>query len=372
MGKMQALPLATAAQKGVANVGTGLKVPAAGVVDALRPSADLWVDSAGNDTEGSGSEENPFATLTRAFAFITGAPLPNGYTVHLPSGQWEENVGLPPPATRLVGEGDLTSLAGVGGAALAWVEGVTDPGARYVDSMRLTADITGRDGGNLALHFDHVALVGVLTLVGAVSLDGCNLDAVTFVNCANVLVHDPMSSPSSAFDLSYDPGAGTNGPGAAYNEISGGLWGGITYDSQDATVPLYVLGARVLGGLFASHSGHIEASGTVAAALSSNDSTSEIAYDGPVNDASPTFHGLGIFRNAELVLKRAIPLNFGSGDVTIPVPPQATATLKNVFAMADIAGVSVNWVSSTFNSITLHITAPVAHPAYELRILVKP
>lgn len=373
MGKMQALPLATAAQQGIVKIGAGLRVPVAGTVGVVQPLASLWVDASGSDTEGDGSYGNPFATLAKAFSVIVASPLPSGYTVFLPAGDWQEDIGLPPPGTAIVGHGMLrSSLAGAGGATLAWSEGLTNAGAVTVVQLRLVADVTGRDGGDLSLLAFQSSLQGVMSLIGKLVMDGCDGDYANLINCANVSVRNPVSTPSSIFNLTYDPGAGTNGPGAAYNEVSGGLWAGIQYDSMDASVPLYVLGTKVLGGIIAMHNGHVETTGTTAASLSSNDAGSEIAYDGPVDDASPTFHGFGTFRNAELVVKRTVPMNFGSGDVVVAIPPQAVSTLKNVFVMADVAGIAVNWVSSTNSSITLHVTAPVSHPAYELRILVKP
>ena len=375
MGKMQALLLATATQQGVLRVGAGLHLPAPGVIDAIPSLSDLWVDSGGDDTNGNGSITSPFATLSHAFAWAVAHPLASGYTVHLPAGNWQEHVGLPPPNTCLVGEGMLrTVLSDVAGAPLVWTEGVGDPGVRYFNGLWLVADVSGRDGGNIALVAFQCRFQSTLTLLGQLTMDGCDGDYSNLVNCSNVTVSNPRSTPSTSFNLSYDPLAGTNGPGAVYNEIRGGQWGGVQFNSQDPTVILYVLGARVSSGILAYNAANIQAISTSTPSLTANDAASEVGYDGPVNDVSPTFHGLGTFRNAELVLKKTVPMNYGTGDVTIPVPKQASVLpLKNVFVMVDLQMVDVTWVSSTASSITLHVIPTAAlHPAYELRILVKP
>lgn len=361
--------LATVNQRGVLEVGVGLQLPTSGKVDAVRLISDLWIDPAGNDTNGSGSISNPFATLTKAFQYISDHPLAGGYTVHLPSGVWEEAVGLPPPKTRLVGQD--TALSGPAGAMLEWGESA-DAGPRLFEGLRLSANITGRDGGDLSISAYRSSLLGTLTRIGSVLLDGCADSFSSLINCSNVTVRNPVSDPSTVFALTYDPTEGANGSGAVYNEIVGGLWDTVQYDSTDATVPLYVRGARVMGSLLAYREGYLIAVGSTAVALESVHADSHIAYDGFCNDTLPAFHGLGSFSNTQLLLKKTITQNFGSGDVVLALPKQASSTLKNVFMSTDVPGISASWVSSTDNSVTIHLTGPLAHPAYELRILLIP
>lgn len=368
MAKMHALPLATAAQQGIAKISKGLQLESDGVVGALRPISEIWVDPLGSDTVGDGAIGNPFQSIARAFSFILAHPLLDGYTIHLPAGSWQEDIGLPPPNTRFVGAGETrTRLSGV--SSLAWLEGLNDAGALFFEDLTLVADISGRNGGNISVAFRNAALVGQLTLIGSLDFDACSGPSFSnLTNCSNVRIRNARTNGSTTLSLTYDPLTGTNGSGAVLNEVDGGSWGVIQYTSTDADVPLLISNAQVAA-VQAVGSATINVIGSKVGTLHADSASCSIDYDG---FSGPIYGGLGTFSSKELLVKTTVPANFDSGDISIPIPKQSTNSLKNLFFSSDLPGPSFSYVSSTSTSITVHVLgASSVHPAYELRVLVK-
>lgn len=61
--------------------------------------ADLWVDKNGNDSTGDGTFAAPFLTIPAALAAMVGASTAKRYIIHIGTGDFNENVALPPWAT---------------------------------------------------------------------------------------------------------------------------------------------------------------------------------------------------------------------------------------------------------------------------------
>lgn len=369
MGKIQLPLLATTTQKGIVQVGSGL-LSTPGIIDAVRPIAELWVARNGSDSTGSGAMGNPFATLTHAFAFITANPLAGGYTVHMPAGVWQEAVSMPPATTRLIGQGMLsTVLIGISNAQLQWVE--DSAGIRCFSDLRLHADITGIDNGDLMLVMLHADMSGVITLAGYVDMDSC-AGTYNFVNCLNVHVRNPYVGSSTDFQLTYDPTAGTNGSGAVVHDVAGGVWQSLSYDSQDASVPLCLHNVRATS-LITKNAGKITTDTTVATNLTATDASSVIEYAGPANESYPVYHGNGSFKSSELLLKKIVLANTGPGNLVLTLPKQVgDPVLKSIFSSTDFGGIVLSYVSNTASTLTLFAEAPATHPTYEIRVLVRP
>jgi hypothetical protein len=295
--------------------------------------------------------------------------LAEGYSVFLPSGAWVEDIPLPPPAARIVGQGrSRTTLTGTAGT-LAWLEAAASTGLRTFEQLTLDADVTGRDGGDLTLEFFDCAVPGTLTLIGRLLMCRCS-SAYTLVNCANVHVTDPIDVSAVNLGLTYVPSAGTNGTGALLSEIDGGTWANIDYDSEDVLVPLHVRSAWVSNSVRALTSASIKLTGSHAAGLIANDVGTSIEYDGPVGKTAPTLIGAGTFKTAEFLLARDVAENFGTGDIAMAIPKSAIVP-DSTFISASIPGVEASFVSSTDSSVTVHVATTAPHVSYQLRVLVK-
>lgn len=357
---------------GIARVGAGIALPTAGTITDRALRGELYIDTNGSDATGDGAQGNPFRTLAAAYAFIASNPLRDGYSVNIPNGDWSETVGLPPPDTRLIGNG---TLANAMGGANAWTEDpVEDAGLISIIGLTVVADITGRNGGSIDLFLMESKIVGTLTLMGrVVSIGGTG--SFVLANCSNVSIIDSRADPATCtISLTYDPTAGSNGSGSVQNLASGGQWLSIEYDSIDAQVPFIIMGARVTS-IVARQDAHVICSGCVVNSCESHDANSRIDYDGACRSDGtlPTYAGAGSFESAELILKRLVPQDYGPGTLTFAIPRQAgTTSLRNLFFSTDAIGIDVSYVSATANSITVHVQAPTSHPAYNLRVFVKP
>lgn len=373
MAKHRTLPLASATVAGLAQLGAGIASPTPGLASLVPQGGHLWVSSAGNDTTGDGSAGKPYKTLAVAFAWALAAGTP--FVVHLPQGAWQEAVALPPPGVTLQGAGvSATVLSGVGGAQLSWTEGAASTGLRGFRDITVLADIAGLDGGSLELVVLDAYLSGTLTLVGATTIRSASAPP-TLVNCCNV--HIVHTGVASTLTLSYDPTAGSNGPGPLGPScVYGGMWTRINYDSTDASAELHAIGVEV-GIANATQSAVLVIQG-MADSLISKDAGSVVKYRGSVHHdaAYPTYSGLGSFDLSEFILDTHVAANAGEHDISIAVPRLTWAsTLRSCFFSSTLPGLVANFVSATLSSITIHVLPPApsaTHVAYDMRILVKP
>ena len=373
MAKFRSLPLVSTSVEGLVQAGHGIRVPTSGVLDQAIASSQLWVDPNGNDSSGDGSFGNPFLTLTKAFAYIVANPLSDGYVIFVPPIVWQENVGLPPPQTCIVGSSSKgTVLEAVGGGNLTWAQPASQTSELEFRNLTLNANVNGVSGGSLSTLFRNCIVNGTFTLVGYSDWSTCDV-LPTFVNCQTVYIY---ACPGNGANLSltYDPFSGTNGPGPVGLLVAGGQWGGITYSATASGVPLEVIGARA-NTVNAQNSATINCRRTrVLTSLTATHVSSVIEYDSPLISLAPVFAGLGSFKLVEFFLSKAIALNAGESDVTIAIPPLlSNYPIPNVFGQSNLKGTSITYVSNTINSLTVHvIPGTLPNPAFNISLLVRP
>ena len=371
MGKFRSIPSGTSAQQGLLQVGHGLRSPSAGLVNQVVSSGQLWVDFTGSDGTGDGSQGNPYATLAATFAFIIANPLVTGYEVRLPSGDWQETVGIPPTGTTIVGGGIRNTLLsnGVGGN-LTWTQVLT-PIALEFRNLTIKVDLSGVDLGDLRALFTSCAIVGTFTLVGESGYIGCT-GLPTFVNCQTVTILSPQETVSN-LSFSYDPLTATNGSSTPGLLIQGGQWGIIAYTATDPSAPLKIVGAEVgtldVGGLAIARCRATR----VLTTLNAIAATSAIEYDLPVSVGSPIFAGFGTFKLVEFLLSKLMAPGSGEVDVLLPIPRQPTAgPIRNVYAQSDLPSTFITYVSNTDTLLTVHVKPLPGNPAYTFTLLCKP
>jgi hypothetical protein len=383
MAKWRALPAATTSQQGLVEAGHGIAVPSPGTFDQVVATGQLWVDPNGNDTTGDGSSGNPFLTLTHTFAYIVAHPLTAGYDVYMPPVNWEENVALPPPNTTLVGsDQDATFLSAVGGSPLSWVQTIGQESVLEFRNMGLLASITGGNAGgsSLELLFYHAFVVGTLTLIGSITLDGSTFFNSTFVNCGNVVITNPAAGATLAADanlsFSYDPVSGTNGTFTPGLTLLGGTWNSIAYSATATGAPLEIIGARVQN-VTAQDMATIQCRATrVMGQLNAQDPSALIEYDMPSVHYTPTFAGSGSFKLAEFAIIKTLPMGFVSGNVTVPIPTSGygSSQIPDVLGQSNLPGTIITYVSNTSATLTVYVqTNPSPAPsAFQITLLVKP
>ena len=330
----------------------------------------LWVDAHGSDTDGNGSITNPFATIAKVFATIAASPIPGGYTVYLPPGEWRETVAIPPPNTRIVGAGiNATKLSNNGGSSFTWQESFTDAGDLYFDDIYLNGDIRGRDSGDIALNLRWAGLKSC-SLIGFIRLEQCQIP-IDFDNCANVRILGQDKDCVMSAYLHYDPSAGTNGSGCLYHEIVGGTWNAIEYTATD-TPALFVRDASA-DTVAAHQKAVVYCENSQVGVAASVDLDSAIGLFSLMGHGAPICSGLGGFLHSELVMSRNVPPGYGEGDIVFVLPKQVAPGFSAAFVSSSLPGVNVSVASVTLGAVTVHVIPPdPMHAGYTLKALFKP
>lgn len=331
----------------------------------------LWVDTHGSDTDGDGSITNPFATIAKAFETIVASPIPGGYTVYLPPGEWHETVTIPPPNTRIVGAGiNATRLSNASGSSFTWQESFTDAGDLYFDDIYLNGDIRGRDGGDIALNLRWAGLKSC-SLIGFIRLEQCQIP-IDFDNCANVRILGQDKDCVMSAYLHYDPSAGTNGSGCLYHEIVGGTWNAIEYAATE-TPALFVRNVSV-DTVAAHQKAVIYCENSQVGVASSADLDCVVGlFNQAGHDSEPVCSGLGNFLHSELVMTRTVPSNYGEGDIVFVLPKQAMPGFSSAFVSSSLPGVGTSVTAVSLGTVTVHVVPPnPVHAGYTLKALFKP
>lgn len=370
MGKLQAFPTASTSTAGLMRVGQGLR-SVGGVVSCAAPKGRIWVTPLGSDTDGDGSITSPFATLARAFELMVLVPIPGGYTVYLPPGEWRETVAIPPPDTRIVGAGiNATMLSNSTGASFTWQESFTDAGDLYFDDIYLNGDIRGRDGGEILLHFRWAGLKSC-SLIGSIRLEQSRIP-IDFDNCSNVRILGQDRDCVMSVYIGYDPSAGTNGSGCLYHEVVGGTWNAIEYSATET--PALFVRDSFADVVSAHQKAVIYCENSQVGVASSTDLDCVVGlFNQAGHNSEPVCSGLGNFLHSELVMTRSVPPNYGEGDIVFVMPKQAMPGFSSAFVSSSLPGVGTSVTAVTLGTVTVHVVPPnPMHAGYTLKALVKP
>lgn len=367
------LPPATSTTPGVVTLGGGIpKNNPPGVLSLRGECGVLYVAPDGDDVGGDGSQTNPYATLLKAFAYATANPLPGGWEVNLPGCTWEEDPPLPPPGTRLRGHGSRSILRGVGGGPIAWAEGATNAGTLYLEDVHAHLNLVGRNGGDFNLVARHGALTGAIARLGTVKLDSLG----AYPTLGNILSLQVTNTQTRGVNLtvSYAPSGGVNGLGAPGHLVDGGSWGTITYNSEDNTNELHVIGAE-MNVIRAEQQATIRTRASrVVQNVISNDAGTLVEYDQMIHRMTPGFLGAGRFSLSEFICSETIPANFVDSSFTVCVPKHPIGTVfDRIFVSFERAGYQYEYQSNTDSDIQVRIIPPAPNlPAVEAHFLVRP
>ena len=125
--------------------------------------ADLWVDKNGSDITGNGSYGNPFLTVPTALAAMVSPSTTKRYIIHMGTGDWVENILLP-PWTTIKGESNFNTRQN--GSVTLDPSGVWTP---FVDLRSAIYSIIFRNAVNT---FDFSA-PGVQSGQGKIHIEDC-------------------------------------------------------------------------------------------------------------------------------------------------------------------------------------------------------
>jgi len=373
MAAGDALPPATGTTPGVVILGEGVPKNNPPGVLALRSECGVFhVAEDGDDIAGDGSLTNPFKTLTKAFAVITANPKPGGYEVVLPGCPWEENVGIPPPGTRLRGHGQRSYLTNIGGTPLTWQEGGTDAGLITLEDLAISANLTGRDGGDFNVDVNHAWVYGSFARLGGVKFD--SVAAYPALSNIHSLEVRNTRTRGASLQFTYSPSAGGNGLGPTGHLVDGGSWGSIVYNSEDASNELVIVGATMITARADGAAVVRVRASRVTGNLVSNDGGSLIEYDQMVHRGTPSYLGSGRFSLSEILQTESYVPGFIDSNVTVCVPRHPAGTIfDRVFVNFSRAGFGYEYVSNTDSDVVIRIIPPPGPvPAFTATYLIRP